>query len=197
VPQYAPTVIGEDAGYDPATDCQGYFTSFKYQVHNNCYNYAVDIATNTMAQPGRRHGMTMPGDVDADRVVRGAQADGLILAGEPGTPLSDVLEQAPDLGDGHLVALLIASPDHSVGFPGDYHWVRCDDLESSSWSQKDGPDQMTDFDFAGVPIVDPSTANWTVNAGPYKTTKPGSPDFLTKYCFRAWMFVPDTGIDII
>jgi hypothetical protein len=195
VPQYAQTVPGTNDGFDPANDCQGFFTSFKYQVHNNCYNYAVDIATNTMAQPGRRHGISILGDVDADTVVRGALADGLKMAGESGTPLSDVLEWASDLGDVHLVALLICPADSNFGWRGDYHWVRCDDLQTSSWSQKDGPDQMTDFDFSGVPIVDPSQANWIANQGP--APKPGSPDFFTTYRFHAWMFVPHTGVDII
>jgi hypothetical protein len=195
VPQYADTVVGANDGFDPANDCRGFFTSFKYQVHNNCYNYAIDIATNTMAQPGRRHGMSMPGDVNADRVVRGALADGLIMAGEPGTPLDDVLERAAELDDIHLVALLICPADPGVGWRGDYHWVRCDDLETSTWSQKDGPDQMTDFDFAGVSIEDPSKANWTANQGPMPDSN--GPDYFTKYSFRAWMFVPHRRVDIL
>jgi hypothetical protein len=195
VPQYAHTIVGANDGFDPANDCRGFFTSLKYQVHNNCYNYAVDIATNSMAQPGRRHGISMPGNVNADLVVRGALTDGLIMAGEPGTPLNDVLERASDLDDVHLVALLICPADASVGWEGDYHWVRCHDLETSSWSQKDGPDQITDFDFAGMPIADPSQATWTANQGP--APKSGSPDFFTTYSFRAWMLVPHRGVEIL
>ena len=195
VPQYAPTVFGDHAGFDPANDCQGCFTSSRFQVHNNCYNYAVDIATNTVAQPGRRHGLVHVGDIDPEAVWNGAQADGLISLGGPEMLCSEALEMASTCDNGELVALLIASPDYSVSFPGDYHWVRCDDLDSSRWSQKDGPDQITDFDFAGNPITDPSSANWQVNAGPLDTT--GSRDFIVTYWFRAWMIVPDTGVDII
>lgn len=28
--------------------------------HNNCYNYGCDIQTNTYAQPGRTHVITLP-----------------------------------------------------------------------------------------------------------------------------------------
>ena len=192
-------MVGENAGYDPAGDCCGYFTSSKYQVHNNCYNYALDIATNTMAQPGRMRGLSLPGDIDPDWVVCCAQQDGLILAGGPDTTLADLRRRMPDLRDGNevtLVALLIATADDNVGFGGDFHFVRCDDFESSSWSQKDGPDQMTNFDFAGDPISDPSRATWTVNNGPFNTAKPGA-DYYIKYWLRAWMIVPGTGLPII
>ena len=197
VPQYAPTVYGDHDGFDPATDCQGYFTLFKFQVHNNCYNYALDIASNSMAQPGKMHGMVMKGDFCGERVIEGAMLDGLKLLGERSVRLSDALEQAADLDDGTLVALLMAPPDHTVDFPGDFHWVRSDDLESSSWSQKAGTDQVSNLDFAGAPIADPSCATWSLNAGPLKPTPTGGSDFLTAYKFRAWMFVPDTGVDII
>jgi hypothetical protein len=195
--QYAPTVRGDHSGYDPATDCEGYFTMFKFQVHNNCYNYALDIATNSFALPGRMHGLLMTGDFYGDEVMEAAMLDGLKLLGKADVPLDDVLEQVEDLDDGTLVALVMAPPEASIKFPGDFHWVRCDDLDSSSWSQKPGPDQVSDLDFAGDPITDPSTANWALNAGPYKPKAPGEPDFLTAYKFHAWMFVPGTDIDII
>jgi hypothetical protein len=197
VPQYAKTIVGQALCYDPATDCQGYFTSSKFQVHNNCYNYALDIASNSMAQPGRKHGLVWTGDVDGDQVVKGAQLDGLILVGQPGATINNLRDLEPQYGNGHFVALLIAPPVDEVTFPGDFHWVRCDDLEYSRWSQKDGPDQVTNFDFAGAPIADPSQATWTVNSGPFKTTAPGSPDFVVTYQFKAWMFVPHGGVEII
>ena len=118
VPQYAPTVMGASVAYDPANDCCGYFTSYKFQADNNCYNYATDIATNTFAHPGRKHGLLIEGHVEVDQVILGAQADGLILVGGPGTTIAYLREKAPSLGDGHLVALLIAPADDSVGFPG-------------------------------------------------------------------------------
>src|ERR1700739_3482444 len=56
VPQYAPTVSDPDNIYAPATNCQGYFMSFKFQPNNNCYNYSCNAASNSFAQPGRMHG---------------------------------------------------------------------------------------------------------------------------------------------
>jgi hypothetical protein len=199
VPQYAPTVVGKGPAFDPSNDCEGCFTSHKFQVHNNCYNYAVDIATNTVAQPGRLHGIVLKGNTDGDQVQAGAEKDGLILVGGPTDKIDVLRAQQSKLGDGHFVALLIAPAVAEATFPGDYHWVRCDDFNASCWSQKDGPDQMTDFDFAGSRIYDPSTANWTVNSGPFNPPKSGNRDFIVTYQFKAWMFVPHaTGsVDII
>jgi hypothetical protein len=197
VPQYGPTVTGTGVRFDPAYDCDGSFTSYKFQVHNNCYNYATDIATNTIAQPGRRHGLLIEGDIVAEQVVQGAQKDGLILVGGPGATIGDLRARVPNLGNGHFTALLIAPADDTVHFIGDYHWVRCDDVDSPSWSQKDGPDQVTNFDFAGNPITDPSQANWTVNSGPLEPGKAGTPDLIIKYSLIAYLFVPSAGVDII
>jgi len=197
VPQYAPVVFGKNLRYHPASDCRGYFTASKFQTHNNCYNYALDIATNTMAQPGRKHGLVINGDTNGGEVLRGALKDGLILVGKGDTKIAHLRRQASHLRDGHFVALLISLPNKSVGFPGDFHWVRCDDLQSLSWSNKDGPGQVTALDFAGRPVVDPSKANWKLNSGPIAPNKQGSPDLYLTYRFRAWMFVPRKGVDII
>jgi hypothetical protein len=195
IPQYAPTVVGNGVRFLPASDCDGYFTSSKFQAHNNCYNYAVDVATNTMAQPGRKHGMVNPGDIDAAAVVKGAEADGLKQV--DATNIDDLRNQSYGLGAGHFVALLVTPAVASMKFKGDFHWVRCDDLGGSSWSQKDGPDQVTNFDFGGNPISDPYKANWTVNSGPFGTTTPGAPDFVVTYTFVTYMFVPRGAVDII
>lgn len=198
--QYAPTVTGNGVGFDPSNDCQGSFTSARFQVHNNCYNYGVNIATNSFAHPGRAHGLKSvndaKGNVDADLVVKGAKLDGLLWIGGPGTTLDMVREHIRELGDGHVVALLIAPANADGTFDGDFHWVRCDnlDLNPSTWSQKDGPDQVTNFDFAGAPIRDPCQANWTVNNGP---SEPGEPDVIATYKFECYMFVPRGGVKII
>jgi hypothetical protein len=194
IPQFAPTVVGNQIGFNPAEDCDGYFTSVKFQAHNNCYNYGVNIATNSVAQPGRRRGLLLTGDTDPAACLKGAVLDGLILAGGPGTTVADLQKQASGAGPGHFVALLVAPPDVNAFFRGDYHFVRCDDIEKSYWSQKDGPDQVTNFDFAGRSITDPLSANWTVNSVPLK---PGNPDFLVTYCFHAFLFVPQGKVDII
>lgn len=192
VPQYAPTVIGTSLAYAPATDCDGYFMSYKFQANNNCYNYSCNVASNSFAQPGRMQGYFFAGAPTGPDVVKGAELDGLVYVGEGPADL------APQEGDGvaHYVALLISAPDTSLGWPGDYHWVRCDDNVSfSSWSQKDGGDQVTDFDFAGNVISDPSTANWTVNQGPLVAGNPD--DIVVSYDFFAYLFVPAQGVSIV
>jgi hypothetical protein len=197
--QYGATVKGSKVAYDPANDCHGNFMSAKLQVHNNCYNYAIDMATNSFAHPGRRHGLPDVidecGNVNTDLVLDGAQRDGLKLIPNV-TSLYDLRKRSADFGPGHAIALLIAPAIPAAKFVGDFHFVRADRLgdDPPSWSQKDGRDQITNFDFAGAPISDPSRANWTVNAGP---KKPGQPDFVVTYAFITYMFVPAMGVAII
>jgi hypothetical protein len=225
VPQYAPTVSDLNNGYNPAGDCQGYFMSYKYQPNNNCYAYGCNIATNSFPQPGRAgngnpYSTSYP--FTAENVTANAQCDGLVYAG---TTMDDIKKFArirkattpPDadvrsafgaLG-GHFVALMFSPPENNIGgdtdasWPGDYHWARCDDnVTFNSWSQKDGGDQVTNFDFAGHLISDPSTANWRVNQGPIGTSgsNPNDNDpneYVVTYGFHCFMFVPNTGINII
>jgi len=204
IPQYAPTVAGSVRGYAPGDDCQGAFMPYKHIADNNCYAYACCIATNTFPQPGR----ASRGSVELDKyhltavnVQENAQLDGLIPVGN----------QMPDPrdppGPGHLVALLFSAPVSKIGgdplanWPGDYHWVRCDDaVHHAKWSQKDGWGQVTDYDFAGQPITDPRSANWRVNYGPIGKPPEGGPDdlneFVVSYDFVCFMWVPD-GANII
>jgi hypothetical protein len=195
IPQYAPTVVGSASGYDPAGDCNGSFMSAKFQPNNNCYAYACDIATNTYPQPGRAHGSLIPA-MNGPAVQALAEKDGLVYAGKT---IADVTADAAGrarLGQtGHYVALMV-SPS-SGSWPGDYHWARCDDrVNFASWSQKDGMDQVTNFDFAGNAIADPSAANWTVNQGPANPPQDQS-DLFVSYAFHCFMFVPASGVAII
>jgi hypothetical protein len=195
VPQYAPTVFGSSVGYDPAGDCGGSFMSYRFQPNNNCYAYSCDVASNSFAQPGRMHGYLYPDPPTGPGVRVGAEKDGLVYVGDG---LDDLRAHATsdDVGQGHYVALLISEADTQYEWPGDYHWARCDDPATfRSWSQKDGNDQVTDFDFAGQPIVDPTSANWTVNQGPISADNPD--DLLVSYGFFAYMFVPQDGVNII
>lgn len=210
VPQYAPTVREKATGYDPAGDCNGYFMSYKYQPNNNCYNYACNMATNSFAQPGRGSGApSFWHDLTAEHVKDNAVSDGLVYIG---TTLADVEEHAKAGQDGHYIALMISPPESNIGndpkanWPGDYHWARCDDLAASSWSQKDGGDQVTNFDFAGMPITNPASANWRVNQGPISPQAPGQPvnpnlndnnEYVVSYAFYCFMFVPNSSINII
>jgi hypothetical protein len=193
--QYARTVRDDDGPirFDPAGNCDGYFTSRRFQVHNNCYNYALNIATSTMAHPGRLHGIEygVHARINCRQVLEGAQRDGLIYVGGREKTIAD-LQKYPRK-NGHFVALLIAPAAANAPFRGDFHWVRCDNLKNSYWSQKDGPDQITDFDFGGELIRDPVTANWRFNNGSSDASAPGTPDYWATYKFIAYMFVPHGG----
>jgi len=219
VPQYAPTVYGgAAAGFDPAGDCGGNYMSYKFQPNNNCYAYGCNITPNTFPQPGRRSGYLLisqdfeqPFDQLGATVRSYAEQDGLQFVGQTMAELlafKENLQQGPgetvvmQALPGHFVALMV-SPAGDANWPGDYHWTRCDDSNGAcdSWSQKDGNDQVTNFDFAGNPITDPSTANWTVNQGPIQ---PGSSppsevgeDQVVDYAFYCFMFVPETGVNIV
>jgi len=182
VGNYGPTI------YAPPTDCSGAFMSCQFQPNNNCYNYGCDIASNSFAQPGRQHGIFLSFPPTGPAVVAGAQADGLQWIG------TDYPTGYLNSPDGHPVALVISAGDESLGWPGDYHWVRYDQ-ETGAWSQKDGGDQVTNFDFAGNPITDPATANWTVNQGP--TDQSGTDDVIASYEFFGYLFVPTSGVEII
>lgn len=213
IPQYADTVVGEAAGrYDPAGDCQGYFMSYKFQPNNNCYAYGCNITPNTFPQPGRRSGYQLVGDDfkkpfdEIGKLVSDyAVKDGLQLAGRTFEELMQFKssKQGTNPGGigagylaGHFVALMI-SPAGEGGWPGDYHWARCDNSSAAcnSWSQKDGGDQVTNFDFAGKPISNPMDANWTVNQGPVSKTDDRA--LIAEYGFYCFMFVPEQGVNII
>lgn len=201
--QYGPTVVGSAAaGYAPATDCDGAFMSYKNQINNNCYAYGCNIATSTFPQPGRASGYQLTkddfsGTVESvgQTVSSYAEKDGLILVGPS---ISDLLAYKEKVGDtlsGHFVALMI-SPSADEWY-GDYHWARCDNSSGACdvWSQKDGGDQVTNFDFAGVPLVDPAIANWTVNQGPPNSKTKES--LVVSYGFYTFMFVPHGAVTIV
>jgi hypothetical protein len=210
VSQWATTEESRVIGFHPAADCKGNFMSYRYQPNNNCYNYACNIATNSFAIPGRGYQERLiPAhrSLTADDVIQGALLDGLIEIGRDPMTLPDAmasLREKKEVGgllDGHMVALLISKADSDIRWRGDFHFVRCDEPSGQSWSQKDGPDQVTNFDFAGNVIVDPSIANWTVNQGPrhQRHDTPESDLFAqqTSYFFAAWMFVPFLRVEII
>jgi hypothetical protein len=113
------------------------------QDDNNCYNYACDTRTNTYAQPGRAHGISLNlYDPKCPDVTAAAIADGLV-------------SNDCDKGCGrdrcqHQVALAIR--------PGrDFHWYRKD--KSGTWSHKPGQLQATNLDYSGNVITDPRTAD--------------------------------------
>ena len=197
VAQYSPTVYGASVAYDPPGNCDGNFMSYKFQPNNNCYNYSTNIASNSFAQPGRMHGLFLDFPPSGAQVVKGAELDGLSLVGGADMPITEL---TPPSTPGHYVALLISAAynPQQTGWNGDYHWVRCDAIDTfDSWSQKDGNDQVTNFDFAGHLITNPKQSNWIVNQGPFSGTPDYPDDIFAAYDFYAWMFVPATGVSII
>lgn len=240
VPQYAPTVYGEDITYAPKTNCDGNFMSANYMPNNNCYNYSTNVATNSFAQPGRMTGKEYASPPTKHGVVTGATHDGLIELPTltAASTVKEVKNALNDLNlsatDGHIVALLISPTTpklQALGWPGDYHWVRCDtsiaDIIACKpilWSQKDGGDQVTNFDFGGNPLtgwaapvnksISGGKANWQVNQGPFWRQIIGKvnddpterlirvrEDLHVDYLFVTYMYVPKTtnaiGITII
>ena len=213
IPQYSPTVYGGTAAYDPATNCNGNFMSASFQPNNNCYAYGCNITPNTFPQPGRQNGTNLwgLGPISGPIVQSAAELDGLMYVGTQLSDLTGFFAANPQFeSQGHFVALMISPEGTDSNWPGDYHWARCDNSSTScdSWSQKDGSDQVTNFDFAGHPITDPSMANWSVNQGPTPApaaegTSPVAPpaqiqsDNVVSYNFYCFMYVPPSGVDII
>jgi hypothetical protein len=215
VPQYGtPVKGGISSGFDPAGDCRGNYMSYKFQPNNNCYAYGCNIASNTFPQPGRQSGYLLTAAdfqqsvADLGALVSSyAAKDGLQLVGTTMVELlaHKTLQQGP-IGTivitevpGHFVALMVSTAG-DANWPGDYHWARCDNSDGAcdSWSQKDGGDQVTNFDFAGHRITDPATANWTVNQGPVAAGQPNAgDDQRVDYQFYCYMFVPEAGVTII
>ena len=126
--------------YNPA-----FWNTPTVQPHNNCYNYASNQATGTIAQPGRATGH-MYAAFNCPQVRAGATSDGLVAVGNFRASLTS--------GHGWYVALAI--------WPGqDYHWYRQDKV--GCWSHKPGSTAARNVDNAGLAITDPRSAN----RGPY------------------------------
>lgn len=213
VAKYGDTVYGSTPTYDPAGNCDGNFMSYKNQPNNNCYAYGTNIASNSFPQPGRASAGSIPWSVEmtADSVATNAELDGLVLLSQ--TSIEGLIDDSGYVqgSDGHFVALVFSAPeddfqgDPEAQWGGDYHWVRADSVDTVSktivWSQKDGGDQVTNFDFAGNPISDPASACWQVNLGPVSGVNSDQPDdnndMIVSYVFHAYMWVPASGVEIL
>lgn len=115
------------------------------QYSNNFYNYGCDIQTNTYAQPGRAHGITLPNyNGNCGHVTAGATADGLVSINcDEGCGCDECR---------HQVALVI-----KPGKNWDYHWYRMD--RDGKWSHKMASYPATNLDNSGNIITDPRTAD--------------------------------------
>lgn len=114
---------------------------------DNSYNYAVNKATGTYAQPGRAGGAQYANINEME--LRAACILDVIL---------DLEDQSPGVFPASNNCLMILAI-----IPGlDFHFYRRD--SSGNWSHKPGPRQPTDLDNSGYPITDPRTAD----IAPYK-----------------------------
>jgi hypothetical protein len=118
-----------------------YWSTPFVQPYNNCYNYATNFVSNTLAQPGRRSGQIYT-SFHCDHVLAAARRDSLLLECE---------------GDAGVVALGI--------WPGiDFHWWRLH--PSGYWAHKIGRHAPQTVDNSNRVIGDGMTpAN--CDRGPY------------------------------
>jgi hypothetical protein len=106
---------------------------------NNCYNYACNRITDTIAQPGRASGERYPSATCQD-VVSAALRDGNRYAGDC----------FPREAEGLWVMGLCV-------WPGvDYHWYRL--MDSGFWTHKPSILAVTPFDDCGNLILSPEAA---------------------------------------
>lgn len=116
------------------------------KIKNNCYNYACDIQTDTMAQPGKASGNNFS-NVNCKEIHNSVISDGLAWIGS----------QYHIIKCKQKVALVIAPSKKQL----DFHWFRQDD--NGKWSHKPGKTAVTNLDNSGNEITDPETAD----RGPY------------------------------
>ena len=111
------------------------------QSYNNCYNYASNFVSGSLAQPGRRSGLTYAG-FTCGHVLAAAVRDGLRTDCAP---------------NGGVVALAI--------WPGyDFHWWRLH--QGASWAHKIGRWPAQSVDNAFRPLANGLTPA-TCDRGPY------------------------------
>lgn len=128
-------------------DGRGYHPEFwnddDVQLFNNCYNYATNRRTDSLAEPGRGGGYYSPvyKDMSCDIIGKRARSDRL-------KPHS-CKEPCPG-GDIHVFL--------SVARGFDFHWYR-EHQELKKWSHKRGSLPVSDTDFSGKIIEDPTSAD--------------------------------------
>jgi hypothetical protein len=113
---------------------------------DNCYNYATNKATGTVANPGKASGDACnpygdPTCGNLQKLTERAIADGLVPTTKNGV--------CP--GGQSKVALWV--------WPNEgFHWVRQD--ANGTWSHKNGSQVPSDRDFSNQPILDPELADF-------------------------------------
>jgi hypothetical protein len=119
----------------------GFWNTPSIRFRNNCYNYATNFVSNTLAQPGRRAGRQFA-SFDCQSVANAAASDGCLPSCR---------------GSVRVVALAI--------WPGfDFHWWRLH--PNASWAHKIGTSPVLQVDNAGRRLTNALTpAN--CDRGPY------------------------------
>jgi hypothetical protein len=109
---------------------------------NNCYNYAVNILTNSFAQPGRGSSKKFKKYTCAS-IRKAAISDGLKYIGK----------SYPNLRPryGHYAALLVWNKTN-------FHWLRKD--SNGYWSHKPGKKTVNNMDNNGNLITNPKRQNF-------------------------------------
>ena len=135
--------------YPPSFPAWRWFGTCANTMRNNCYNYACDIKTDTIAIPGRASGRAVSMPYTCTNVDQAVQLDGLI------PPLMGNKCDCPCC---HRVALFICDGmDSEENIPNEFHFMRQD--ANGLWSQKHGSAYPTDRDRSGNVITDPATAD--------------------------------------
>jgi len=147
-------VVGSTTALVPPFQPKPWNDTEEVLYKNNCYNYSINIRTDTFAQPGRASGRQWKVNAPSD-VANAAIADGLEpihyiwdLQRNDKKELEVMMPEPRDETLGrHYVALLI--------WPGmNFHWIRQN--SDGTWSSKDGDDYAYDTDIKGNTIINPS-----------------------------------------
>jgi hypothetical protein len=118
----------------------------RYQGYNNCYNYAMNMRTNTFAQPGRAHGCNF--SINCGSVSAAARCDGVVNSCGGSTPY-------------YSVAMVVSTTWQ------DYHWYHWHYF-SGFWGHKPGGTAARNYDNSGR-VISPNQGLYpsNCNRGPY------------------------------
>ncbi len=154
------------------------------QRKNNCYNYADNIVTDTLAQPGRLRGVVIPEAywVEDGKKIDGSPGDHTLAelckkleeaTKADGLTVIDCAKVCPPSKpggepDSYKEMLFVGNYDAPTGADRDgdratdrkwrdYHFYRQD--KGGRWSHKPGRTEVTNRDASGNPITDPRRAD--------------------------------------
>ena len=129
------------AYYNPS-----FWNDSRYMGYNNCYNYAMNMRTNTFAQPGRAHGCNF--DISCGSVSAAARCDGVVNGCGGSTP-------------DYSVAMVVSTTWQ------DYHWYHWHYF-SGFWGHKPGGTAARNYDNSGR-VISPNQGLYpsNCNRGPY------------------------------